>query len=401
MRLAFTRLVTAALALAGWSLAAPAAPTKVSFWFYMPSVTGYNQLQAFVTEFNKMQSKYEVTATGQGDPKTEAVKIIASLRGEQPPTMVLVDNAFFNRLAIGGQAANLDKFAATLPAATIQDFYPNVWQFGEVNGHRYGLPWATSMLVLYYNADALQARGLQPPKTWDEIAKTAKALTTRASKGLIWLLDMWWFESLVNGRGGQLFKNNQALFNGPDAMDALKYLMDLNKAGALLPRGYSELSLMAIDFMRTKAMMVVGPTSVFPTAKEYQYAMKIGVVALPGRTIAGEGQIAILNRADPDAQAGAWAFWQYLNRPENLARFVKASFYLPTRRSVTTALGDFIAENPALAQGLIGLERADNFPHAADLNDWELTLNTALERVLKGNDDPVKTMTDAQRATKP
>ena len=394
-------LLASCLSLLAVAFAAPAGPVKISFWHYLPTRAAYDALDAFATEYNRSQTKYVVSAVGQGDPKTEAVKIVAALRGNNVPTMALVDNAFFNRLAVGDQALALDKLTATLPAAVLQDYYPAVWQYGEVNGHRYGLPWAASALLLYYNVDALKSRGLSAPKTWDELAKTAKLISSRASKGLIWILDMWPFATLVEGRGGHLFKNGQPNFNSPDALDGLKYLADLNKANALLPRSYNELSLAGIDFLRTRGQMVVGTTSVFPAAKEYSYAIKIGAVALPGKGVSGEGQIVILDKTDPEAQKGAWEFWQFLNRPENLARWVKASFYLPTRRSVTTALGDFVTNNVVLSQGLIALERSEGYPHAAELNEWELTLNTALERVLKGNDDPVKVMEDAQRAIRP
>lgn len=393
-------LTTAGVLALLFASAAPAPAPKVVFWHYLASQSAINMLDKFAAEFNKSQSRVEIVPQGIGDPKTLAVKTVASLRAGGLPTMMLADNIFFNRLAIGGQLRQLDDLTAELPAGTANDFYPSLWNYGSIGGKRYGLPWAASTLVLYYNADALRARNMAPPRSWDDFAKAAKALTSRSAKGAIFITDLWFFQSLVTSRGGTLFTpDNKPLFNGPDSVEALNFLSGLAKAGYLTPRTLDELPRAASDFLFTKALMVVGPTSAFPLAEENSFAFKIGAVALPGRTVSGEGQVVIFRTADPALQRGAFDFWQYLMRPENLSRWVKESYYLPARRSVTASLADFIKSQPVMEQGLIALDRSISFPHAAELNEWQLVLDAALERALKGASEPARALEEAQRAS--
>jgi multiple sugar transport system substrate-binding protein len=53
---------------------------------------------------------------------------------------------------------------------------------GEVNGVQYGMPFASSTRVLFYNKTLFAKAGLTPPKTWDDLAADAKALKAEGVK---------------------------------------------------------------------------------------------------------------------------------------------------------------------------------------------------------------------------
>ena len=392
-----TLLPALVLALAGLAQAAPA---RVSFWHYVGTDAPTKALRDLAAEFNKSQDRSEVVIQQIGDYQSMTVRLVASLRsgGQGAPTMAMVDNAFFTRMALGGQLAPLDELVKDLPKATVDDFYPVLWQYGIAGGKRYGLPWAASTLLLYYNADALRARGLKPPTTWDEFARTARALTGRGTKGAVFVTDAWIFTSVIASRGGSLLTEDEKPdFAGEGAVGTLRFLQDMVKAGTLIPRSLDEVNLAVLDFLRTKAFMVVAPSSAFPIARQNSIGFRPGAVALPGRTLAGEAQLVVLKGADAAQQKGAVEFWQFLTRPENIARWVRASSYLPARRGAAKLLEEHIAGAPEIAAGMAALERAYNLPRLLEFQDWRTHLEDALERSLKGGVDPLKALQEAQR----
>ncbi|MER6413615.1 ABC transporter substrate-binding protein [Streptomyces humidus] len=62
------------------------------------------------------------------------------------------------------------------------DFVPRLADAGKVRGVQYGMPFASSTRLLFYNRTLFAQAGITPPTTWDELAKDAKALKARGVK---------------------------------------------------------------------------------------------------------------------------------------------------------------------------------------------------------------------------
>lgn len=374
-----------------------AAPTKIVFWHYLGQETGSSVLDQLAGDFNKSQSKYAIDPEYIGDFKTIQIKVTAALRAGGLPGMAMVDNAFFSTLALTKPAMleNMNEQVASLPKGTTQDFFPTFWDNGNVSGARLGLPWASSTLLLFYNADAFRAKGLTPPKTWDEFATAAKALTNRTSKGAIFFTDAWIFGSMVSSRGGNLLgSDNLPTFDEATTISTLQFIKDLTPKYAII-RTFGQANFAVVDFLRTKAFMVVVPTSAYPFLPS-SAPFQVGAVALPGKTIAGETQLVTFKSNSSEQNKGAFEFWQYLVKPENIAKFDKQSYYLPVRKSAVKLLGDF-ASNPVMKAGLEALDRSYNLPHLIDFQDWRAILEGQLERCLIGGADAKASMLEAQR----
>jgi sn-glycerol 3-phosphate transport system substrate-binding protein len=374
-----------------------AGPTKVTFWSYLDPAVGGALTRTFAAEFNRSQNQYTVDVVDVGDFKTVQIKLLAALRaGQGLPSMTMVDNAFFTRLALGGVLEGLDATTDALPKATVADFQPVLWQYGEVKGTRYGLPWAGSALVNAYNADAFKQKGLAAPRSWEDYAKAAKALTTRTSKGAVFFVDAWIFASMVSSRGGDvLTDDNRPNFDTPESRAALQFMFDLVKDGSALVRTLNEANFAVIDWVRTKTFMVTVPTSVYPLVKGV-VSFQVGATPMPGATLAGEAQLVVPKAASDAERDGALEFWQYLVRADNVARFAKATYYLPVRRSALPLMGD-AAGDPVMKAGLEALSKANNPPHLIEYGAWRTILEAQLERSLKGGLDPKTALAEAQR----
>jgi sn-glycerol 3-phosphate transport system substrate-binding protein len=374
-----------------------AAPTKVTFWHYVGGDGTLVMIKSFAKEFNNSQNKYVVDVVEPGDFKDIQIKLQAALASKADlPSLVQIDNAFFTRLALGNQLLDSTPMLETLPKGTVEDFNDTIWDYGQVNGKRFGLPWASSTLVNVFNADIFKARGLSAPRTWDEYVKASTALTSRTSKGAIFFVDAWIFGSMVSSRGGNILDaNNKPDFDSVPAMQTLQMMYDLTRSGKAIVRNFAEVNFAVIDWVRTKAFMVTVPISAYPYVKEL-LQFQVGAVAMPGRTLAGESQL-IIPKGNPEAETkGAFEFWAYLTRTENVARFSKESYYLPIRSSAIKQLGDFV-NDPVMKAGLEALNKAYNPPHLLEYQKWRDILEAQIERSLKGGLDPKTALLEAQR----
>jgi ABC-type glycerol-3-phosphate transport system substrate-binding protein len=381
----------------GLNNAALAAPTKITFWHYLAPETGSSIVDQFADEFNKSQKLYQIDPQYIGDFKTIQIKTTAALRAGGLPGMAMVDNAFFSTLALTKPAVleNMNDAVANMPKNSVQDFYQTFWDNGNVSGARLGLPWASSTLLLFYNVDAFRAKGLTPPKTWEEFANDAKVLTNRTSKGAIFFTDAWVFGSIVSSRGGNLLgSDNLPTFDEATTISTLQFIKDLVPKYSIV-RTFGQANFAVIDFLRTKAFMVVVPTSAYPFLPSTA-PFQVGAVALPGKTIAGETQIVTFKSNTPEQNKGAFEFWQYLVKAENLVKFDMKSYYIPVRKSAVKMMGEF-ANNPVMKAGLEALDRSYNLPHLVDFQNWRAILEGQLERCLIGGADAKASLLEAQR----
>ncbi|MBQ1098768.1 extracellular solute-binding protein [Streptomyces sp. b94] len=62
------------------------------------------------------------------------------------------------------------------------DFVSQLAGAGQVNGVQYGLPFAASTRVLFYNKTLFEEAGATPPKSWDDLADAAEALKAKGVK---------------------------------------------------------------------------------------------------------------------------------------------------------------------------------------------------------------------------
>jgi sn-glycerol 3-phosphate transport system substrate-binding protein len=370
-----------------------AGPTRIGFWHYVGTESSLKELKSLTAAFNASQQKYQIDETSVGNYTDINIKVVAALRANDTPAMAMVDNAFFARLAQSNQLAPLNG-VLDMPAALQSDLVPVAWNYGQVGTQRLGLPWATSILLLYYNADALKAKGIAVPKTWPEFAKASKALSARGTKGAVFFLDAWLFGSVVTGLGGSIFDANGVPdLDGPGSLAGVRFLLEMQKSGALNARTFNEAQAGIIDLLRTKVFFAIAPSGSYTSIRPYSVAFNLAATTLPGKSVAGEAQLVAFKGSSPDQQKGMVEFWKFLLKTENQERWAKASFYIPVRKSVTITQD----ERGIVAQARDGLDQAVNFPPRGEMQEWRPIINDALERIFKGGADPQTTLAEAQK----
>ncbi|MFI7504220.1 ABC transporter substrate-binding protein [Streptomyces sp. NPDC049687] len=79
-------------------------------------------------------------------------------------------------------ADQLYKADDVLSITTQADFVPQLAQAGKVRGSQYGMPFASSTRLLFYNKTLFAQAGITPPTTWAELAEDAEALKAKGVK---------------------------------------------------------------------------------------------------------------------------------------------------------------------------------------------------------------------------
>jgi ABC-type glycerol-3-phosphate transport system substrate-binding protein len=377
------------------------AQVEVPFWHSMDGPAG-RLLAAFAQEFAAKDGRYRVLPQYVGEYRDGETKLVAALRSGTAPVLFQAEISFFPRLVAEGRALALDPYL-NLDRALVEDLFEPAWNYGLLEGKRYGLPLNTSTPVLFYNLDAFRAKGLKAPRNWKEFEEAAKALTSRQAKGFIFVTDpqAWLFEAMVTSRGGNLVKDGKPNFTSKEALEALEMLDRLNRAGALSARSMAEATFAQLDFVRTKGMMVMASIANWPAAENFSFAFTLGVAPVPrepgGKVPMGGAQLVVLKGASEAQVRGALEFWKYLMEPRNVARWVEASYYVPVRKSAIPLLEGFYRENPFRKVAFEQIAYAQERPKEPQFTAWASLLAEALEKSLKGGVPPRKALEEAQR----
>ena len=133
-----------------------------------------------------------------------------------------------------------------------------VWSDGE----RYAFPITSEAVTLFANSDALAAKNLPVPQTFDELFATAKAVKTNEMSGLAMRAQAGGNSSpaamsFVFSYGGHMVKDNKAAFATPEAIAAVAmYGQILSQAGPVGVGRYEWYDVLN-DFIQGRTAMAI------------------------------------------------------------------------------------------------------------------------------------------------
>src|SRR6266403_2729300 len=130
------------------------------------------------------------------------------------------------------------------------------------NGERYAFPITSEAVTLFVNSDALAAKNLSVPQTFDELLATAKAVKTNEMSGIAMRAQAGGNSSpaamsYVFSYGGHMVKDNKAAFASPEAIAAVAiYGETLRRAGPV-GVGSDEWYHVLNDFVQGRTAMAI------------------------------------------------------------------------------------------------------------------------------------------------
>ncbi|MFF4352202.1 ABC transporter substrate-binding protein [Streptomyces sp. NPDC001530] len=169
------------------------------------------------------------------------------------------------------------------------NFVPQLTDAGQMDKTQYGMPFASSTRLLFYNKTLFSEAGLTPPESWSELAADAKALKSKGVKFPYALPlgpeeaqaeTMQW---LLSGGGGYTGDVGTYSIDSPQNVKTFTWLKDelvgKGLTGPVAPAKLNRADAFSA-FARGEVGMLVGhPTLMQIAAKK---GVKFGMVPMPG-----------------------------------------------------------------------------------------------------------------------
>ncbi|MGV4984419.1 extracellular solute-binding protein [Streptomyces sp. NRAIS4] len=267
-----------------------------------------------------------------------------------------------------------------LSIRTQADFLSQLSEAGQWNHTQYGIPFAASTRVLFYNKTLFAKAGITPPTTWDELAADAKALKDKGVKYPYALPlgpeeaqaeTMQW---LLSGASGSNDGNGYTDGIGTYTIDSAPNVQtftwlrdDLVGKGLTGPVAPGKLN--RADAFSAFAAGQVGMLNGHPTLIQQAESkgVKFGMVPMPGRDGKARASMGVADWMMAFKQNGhrdqIGDFLNFAYSEKNVLDFSREYGLLPVTGSASTAMSDSdAAPDKALHPFLDQLPTSELYP---------------------------------------
>jgi len=244
---------------AGGASSAPAASTSPAasssgasgsttvVWFAARDTSGYTPKQ--VEAFNNSSKTLRIDYQEQGSQTTDLHDKFVTVASAKDPSVdvISMDVPYVPEFAAAGWTISMED---ALPTDERAKFFKGTLDGATVNGKLFAIPWYNNGPGLYYRKDLLDAKGLQVPKTYDELLNAAKQLQTPDITGFAVQLPqneggiITWMEYLW-GYGGSLVddKVNVVVDQGTAGVAGMQKLVDFVYKDKIIPEAALQFKL--------------------------------------------------------------------------------------------------------------------------------------------------------------
>ena len=408
----------AATTAAAPAAAAGSAPVEISL-HYPVGVSGplAKIIDGYMAEFSQQNPNIKVTPVYDGDYPTVASKVLQLAQAGTPADLAIVNAAAIYQLTDADAVIPLDDLIAQSGGdAYINDFYPAFLANSQMSGHTWSIPFQRSTLVLYYNKDLFQQAGIaNAPQSWDEMVQDAQKLQQKDSSGNVTRYGVgfpssgtayWEFQALAIESGQNVYDNNagnKVFFNAPASVQALQFMIDLNKKYDVSPPGAVNWDTLPSDFAAGKFGMIYHSTGSLTSVLK-SAGFNVGVAMLPKNqqfgSPTGGGNLYIMKGIPADHQAAAWKLIQWLSSPEREAQWSIDSGYVAPRKSAydTAALKEYTNKYPQALVARDQLQYAQNELGTHEMVQIQKFLSDAVQAGITGQSSPQDALNQAQQS---
>jgi multiple sugar transport system substrate-binding protein len=323
-------------------------------------------------------------------------RLITSVAGGQMPDVTQLGTTWM------GEFALLDALDPTPETIEPGSFYEGAWDTTEVEGTSYGVPWYVETRLLYYRTDLAEEAGwTEPPADWDELKQMAADLQEAGSQNGISLglgLGSWQtYLPFAWSNGAEVLDdNNEFTLDDPANAEALEYYASFFDEGLTeaQPEGFD---ITPAFVQGTFPMFFSGPwhMALIEDTGGAEIEGKWTVAPMPQRDSATSfvGGSNLVVSSDTDNRDAAWAFVEFLSRPDVQSTWYQEVGALPAVQEAWES-GE-LAEDEHLAMFGEQLNDAKAPPPIPSWEEVAAAIDDQIERAAVGDvppEDAVATM---------
>ena len=307
-------------------------------------------------------------------------RLVGMVAAGVAPDIALLDSAWLAEFASLGYIVPLDEIAPGWVEAQIANLLPAAVAANRYRDRLVALPANVDVTVLWYRRDWLDAEGLTPPRTWEDIVAIGQYFQ-RADVRARYGADVYGLLFVAGRRGGEtttyqllpflwaaggdLIAGGHVMVNSEATVRFLTFLRDLIRRHRVTPPEVTDYkwNQAALLFAQRRAVMAVGglyEIGFMRAARgwtEEDFLKRVGMAPLPAgpggqyATLGGMSYAIFRQSNQPEI---ALRFLEYTARPEAVRLFWKATqrhvawlHITPTRRAAPL----LAASTPLLAYG--------------------------------------------------
>lgn len=240
---------------------------------------------------------------------------------------------------------------------TLSKLYPAFLEESRVGDTIWAIPDLASARAMYYNKEILEAAGVEPPTTFEELTEACKKIKEYDPDIYPWGIDMTTDEGQAafayytwNNGGGFVDENGEWALNSEANIDAIKYAVGLYNDGYTNTDPANETRYMLQDMLGTgKVAMMIGPNSI-PTyiSDGGNDASKIAFAPIPNNGTVDSVSAGVMDRFmcfdndySDEELAAITTFFDFFYEDERYNEWVLMEGFLPA----TAAGGQALAKS--------------------------------------------------------
>jgi multiple sugar transport system substrate-binding protein len=238
-------------------------------------------------------------------------------------------------------AVDLTPFIAKEKNWKGEGFSDAMMALGIINGKQYGLAFAVSTPIIYFNEDLVVKAGGDPdnfPKTWDGILALGNKIHALGNDtvGLYhsWqITGNWLWQALVFSHGGSMMSPDEkkVAFDGEAGQRSIELLGRMVREGNMPDLAHEAART---TFFAGKMGIWTESTSLLRVADEgvggkFKWRTATFPVPGPNAKLPAGGAAAVMFAATPEKQLAAWKFMKFITGPEGATIMVKGTGYMP------------------------------------------------------------------------
>jgi len=294
-------------------------------------------MQQMIEHFNAKTPNIhasEVSVSGGLWEELEAKTLAQIAAGEEPPAIMVPGYYLVEHNVKTFDAVRLDKLGGKEAESVFDTYPPAILRLAQVNGVQYGLPFALSNPVFFYNADLFKKVGLDPkdpPSTWQETKEIGRIIKENTDVAPLYInaADSWYMQALIASNGGDFLRDGRPTLNSPEAVEAMKIWRGFYDEGIIPKITYREATE---SFQAEKMAMQGNSITLFQGFAERVASLDTAKMPAFGdhvrRLPPGGGPLVILARSD-EKRTAAWELAKYMVSKEAMNIWVRTGYISP------------------------------------------------------------------------